>query len=369
MDYNQRERAQQLLECIHSMATQPICIMEVCGTHTMAIAKSGLKELLPSTVRIVSGPGCPVCVTAEEDIDAMIVLAQQSDVTVATYGDMVRVPGSESSLQEAKAKGADVRIVYSALDALTQAKHNPAREFILLAIGFETTAPTIAIALEHAILEGVRNFSIFVAHKSVPPVLKALLTDSDVCIDAFILPGHVCAITGTNPFSFIAERYHRPCVVAGFETLDILEAILMLLRQFRLRRSQVENQYQRAVRPMGNAIAQNYLDKYFKLVDTQWRGIGWLPASGYQLKKEYFAWDACNRLGITVRKNSIRERKPCICGEILKGQKLPADCPLFGQNCKPTHPLGPCMVSSEGACAAAYYFNGFLVPARRNDRE
>jgi hydrogenase expression/formation protein HypD len=333
--------------------------MEVCGTHTVAIARSGLRELLPENIHLISGPGCPVCVTDDLDLDIVIALAREPGIIIATFGDMMRVPGTQSSLLEAKSRGADVRMVYSPTDAVEMAIANPGKQVVFLAVGFETTIPTVAVAIEQAVQQDVRNFSIFCLHKLVPPVMEALLTDPDVRLDAFINPGHVCTILGTEPFRFIAEQYGKPCVVTGFEAVDIMESLLMILQQYNEGRPAVEIQYKRGVRPEGNPTARSYIDKYFTPVTANWRGIGEVPASGLALRQEFAGMDARMRFPIDVIPG--KRVMNCSCGEILKGQKLPYECVLFGKACTPMKPVGPCMVSTEGSCAAYYRYGGQKV--------
>ncbi len=351
---SKKEYARYLLDRLQQEADRPLTAMEVCGTHTVAIARSGLRALLPQHIRLISGPGCPVCVTDDADLDYAIALAREKGVILATFGDMMRVPGTSSSLQQEKSRGADVRVVYSPTDALTLAAENPDAQVVFLAVGFETTVPTIAVALEQAIQQGVKNFSLFSLHKLVPPVMEALLEDPEVKIDAFLNPGHVCTILGSEPFQFVAEKYGKPCVVAGFEAVDILEALLLIVRQYREERPAVEIQYKRAVRPEGNHVARAYIDKYFIPASARWRGIGEVPGSGLVLREEFAQWDAARRFSLTVAPGK-RVRK-CACGEVLKGLKLPHECPLFGKACTPMKPVGPCMVSTEGSCAAYYRY-------------
>jgi len=360
----QKERAQGLLVEIEKAAQaigRSLVLMEVCGTHTVAIAQSGIRDLLPANIRLLSGPGCPVCVTDTADLDDVINLAERPEVIIATYGDLIRVPGSVSTLQEKRSQGANVQVVYSALDALQLAERNPDSEVVMVGIGFETTAPTTAVVLEQAQQKDLRNFSVFSLHKVVPPALRALLTDPEVRLDAFINPGHVCTILGMEPFYFVSEEFHRPCVIAGFEPSDILEAILMILNQHRSGNWKVEIQYRRAVRPEGNQVAKTYLERFFQPVSARWRGLGVIPDSGLALKPEFAAWDTEQKLAgvrTTAATDSGKRKKgpPCLCGPILKGQKQPGDCPSFGKACTPLRPVGPCMVSTEGACAAYYRF-------------
>jgi hydrogenase expression/formation protein HypD len=357
--YKNRDYARHLLERLQQEATRPVSAMEVCGTHTVAIARSGLRELLPKNIRLISGPGCPVCVTDDLDLDLVIALAKEPGITMATFGDMMRVPGTGSSLLEAKSLGADVRVVYSPTDAVALAAANPDRQVVFLAVGFETTIPTVAVAVEQAVRQGLPNFSIFSLHKLVPPVMEALLTDPEVRLDAFINPGHVCTILGTEPFRFIPEKYGKPCVVTGFEAVDIMEALLMILQQYNQGRPSVEIQYKRAVRPEGNPIACSYIDQYFTPVTACWRGIGEVPGSGLALREEFARLDAQKRFPITVTPG--KRLKNCSCGQVLKGLKLPYECALFGKACTPMKPVGPCMVSTEGSCAAYYRYGAQKV--------
>lgn len=339
-----------LLKTIWSIKI-PLRIMEVCGTHTMAIAKSGLKQLLPDWIKLLSGPGCPVCVTDETDIDIACTLAGMPKVILASYGDMMRVPGSKGSLTTARLQGADIRLIYSSNDVLRLAIENPKSEVVLLSVGFETTAPTTAITIETIIKEKLNNVSVLAIHKAVPPVLKSLLLDQELTIDAFLLPGHVCTITGTDEFRFIAEEFSRPCVVTGFEAIDILEAILMLLLQQKIQRPKIEIQYQ-AVRQEGNIVAKNFIKKYFMLVDSVWRGIGLVPLSGYAIKNNFAQLDAWKRYNL---QSTLKEKTTnCVCGDILKGKKEPIQCEFFATSCTPCNPIGPCMISAEGSCAACF---------------
>ncbi|NLU49954.1 MAG: hydrogenase formation protein HypD [Syntrophomonadaceae bacterium] len=331
-----------------------LSLMEVCGTHTMAIAKSGLRGLVPPNLKLLSGPGCPVCVTAQGDIDAVIELVRKPGVTLATFGDMMRVPGTDSSLQEERSRGADIRVVYSPLDALELASQHPEREVVFLGIGFETTAPAVAVALEEAVRRGLKNFSIMVLHKLVPPALEVIFSDPDLVVDGLICPGHVSAVIGTAPYEALVEKYHKPCVVTGFEPRDILEGIYMLLRQLRNGQARVEIQYRRVVKPEGNPIAREAINRVFQPAAARWRGLGLIPDSGLEIRPEYEQWDARKKLGITEIED--RPIKGCSCGEVLRGKLAPNDCPLFGQRCTPMRPVGPCMVSQEGACAAYYRY-------------
>ncbi|MBL7069034.1 MAG: hydrogenase formation protein HypD [Candidatus Omnitrophica bacterium] len=329
--------------------------MEVCGTHTMAIARFGLKALLPPNVRLLSGPGCPVCVTPTSYIDKAISYSGLRDVVIATFGDMVNVPGSRSSLREVRSERGNVKIVYSALDALGLAVKHPDKKIVFLGIGFETTAPTIAAAIKEAKKKRIKNFFVLCGHKVMPPALKALISDRDVNLDGFILPAHVSAIIGSRPYGFISKSYKIPCVIAGFEPLDIMQGIYMLIRQVVKKDPIVEIQYDRVVRPTGNRLAQLLMKEVFKTADSEWRGIGVIPASGLAIKKDFRSFNSEENFKIRLPKRP-RDKKGCICGEVLKGKRVPTDCRLFGKGCTPGHPVGPCMVSSEGACSAYFMY-------------
>jgi hydrogenase expression/formation protein HypD len=337
-------------------------IMEVCGGHTHAIYKHGVEHLVPPEVDFVHGPGCPVCVIPMGRVDDAISLAEQPQVIFATFGDMMRVPGGRGSLLEAKARGADVRMVYSPLDALELARRNPEREVIFFAIGFETTAPATALTLLRARAEGVPNFSAFCNHVTIGPPLRAILDSPGLKLDGFIAPGHVSTVIGTRPYDFIVEEYGRPVVVTAFEPLDILQATLMLLRQLRDRRCEVENQYTRVVRRDGNPRALAALEETMELRDTfEWRGLGWIEQSALKLRPEFADWDAEARFELLGAR--VEDPKACQCGEVLIGAIKPWECRVFGTACTPERPIGTCMVSSEGACAA-YYNYGRLARTR-----
>lgn len=332
-----------------------MALMEVCGTHTMAIAKSGLRNLLPPNLKLLSGPGCPVCVTAQGDIDAVIELAVKPGIIMVTFGDMMRVPGTTSSLQEARSQGADIRVAYSPLDALAIAQRNPDKEVVFLGIGFETTAPAVAVCADQARNLGLKNFSVFSLHKVVPPALEVIFSMPDMQIDGLICPGHVSIVIGLEPYEKLVEKYQRPCVVTGFETQDILEGVYMLIRQIRQGEARAEIQYQRVVKNAGNPAAQKILEEVFKPSDARWRGIGNIPGSGLEFRPEYDLFDARKRFGIMDREDI--PIKGCACGEVLTGKITPQDCALFGRACTPLKPIGPCMVSHEGACAAHYRYS------------
>jgi len=349
--------ARGLIEAINATETGPVKIMEVCGTHTVSIAKNGLRAVMPERVTLLSGPGCPVCVTANVDIDVAIELAKQPDVVVTTFGDMMKVPGSYSSLAAEKADGRDVRIVYSPLDAIAMARKEPAKQVVFVAVGFETTAPLIAAAILRAKDEGLENFSVFCAHKTVPVALGALVNDPEVKIDAFILPGHVSTIIGMEPYRFLAEEYHVPGVITGFEPVDVLQGVYMILKQLEEGRAEIEIAYHRGVMPEGNPHARQMVEQVFEPIDADWRGIGVIPGTGLAIRGEYAHYDARKRIPVTPPEP--KEIKGCQCGEVLRGITLPFECKLFGRGCTPEHPIGPCMVSSEGSCAAYYRFTDY----------
>lgn len=339
------------------MATEPgeqTTIMEVCGTHTMAIGRYGLRSLFPNSIRLLSGPGCPVCVTPQKEIDRSIEIGKRYNAVVTTFGDMFRVPGSVESLEEARADGLDVRIVYSPAEAVATAVSEPDRETVFLGVGFETTAPVIAAALLKAKRDAVRNFTVLPLMKTVPIALETILRTGKAKIDGFLLPGHVCSIIGTEPFEFIPENFGVPCVVAGFEPVDILQGIEMLLEQMVRNRAAVEIAYRRAVTAKGNPTAQRVVEEVFSVCDSVWRAIGTIPGSGLGITHKFEDYDAGKKFPVTI--GETEDTRGCMCGEILMGQALPADCPMFGSICTPEKPIGPCMVSSEGTCAAYYKY-------------
>lgn len=354
-EYRDPELADRLIKAIRQRSHTPVRLMEVCGTHTVAIFRAGIKTLLPETITLISGPGCPVCVTAQEDIDRAVALCREPGVTVATFGDLMRVPGSESSLREEKARGADVRMVYASLDALDLARQLPHRRVVMLGIGFETTVPTIAAAVRQAKQEGLTNFLVLSAHKLLPPAMEALLSAAEVRIDGFLCPGHVTTIIGTEPYQDVVKRHGKPCVVSGFEPVDILQSIHMLVCQLEEGRREVEIQYTRGVHPQGNPRARALMDEVFEPADSAWRGLGRIPGSGLRLRPAYGAHGAENHFTLAVPPG--REMPGCRCGEVLRGVCTPLDCPLFRQRCTPTHPYGPCMVSTEGTCAAYFKYH------------
>jgi hydrogenase expression/formation protein HypD len=328
-------------------------IMEVCGTHTMSIYRYGIKDLLPPSVHLLSGPGCPVCVTPNSGIDRAIGLARKEDVILTTFGDMLKVPGSSSSLEKEKAQGCDIRIVYSPMDGVEIAEKNLDKKVIFMGIGFETTAPVVAATVREVKARDLKNFFVLSLHKIIPPAIQAILDCREVRIDGFLLPGHVSTITGLRVYDFIVTHYDQACVVSGFEPLDILQSVLMLASQITSGKKSVENQYTRMVKPEGNIQAKRVVDEVFQEVDSDWRGLGTIPMSGLRLRKEYSRFDA---FSIDVEVEPVRENKDCLCGMILRGVKRPHDCTLFGKECTPEEPQGPCMVSSEGTCAAHYKY-------------
>ena len=329
-------------------------LMEVCGTHTVAIFRHGIRQVLPPGISLLSGPGCPVCVTAIKDVDKAVAIAKQDGVVLTTFGDMMRVPGSKKTLFDAKAEGADVRIVYSPLDALKTARENPEKHVVFFATGFETTSPSVAGTIMEAERKGIRNFYIYPVHKTVPPALKALLASGEVRVDGFILPGHVSTIIGSGPYEFIAEEYGKPSVITGFDAGDILTGVMMLLEQVAARKAEVGIQYTRVVRKEGNPKAIATLEEFFEPEDAEWRGIGTIPGSGLRLRERYRHRDIRTLFDPAVA--PAGEPPACSCGDVLKGIKIPSDCKLFGRACTPDKPVGACMVSSEGSCAAYYKY-------------
>ncbi len=351
------KRMKALLSSINALARRighDVNLMEVCGTHTMTAFRSGLRQLLPRTVHMISGPGCPVCVTDTNYIDAAIALCRRSDVIVTTFGDLMRVPGSESSLERERASGADVRVVYSPTDAVALARENPENKIVFLGVGFETTAPTVAASIVAAHKAGLQNFFVLAAHKTMPHAMAALLHDQQVKIDGFICPGHVTVISGAAMYQFICERYRIPCVVTGFEPFDMLKATEMLLAQIADGRTDVEIEYSRSVNNRGNVAAQQLMAEVFEECDAGWRGIGNIRHSGLTIRMKYAAFDAVPALG--VRFEPAKPHPGCRCGDVLRGVITPLECKLFGKACTPTDPFGPCMVSSEGTCAAYFKY-------------
>ena len=353
-EFRDKEIVGKLVKQINQASTKPVAFMEVCGGHTMSIQKFGIPSLLPDTIRLISGPGCPVCVSDRKFIDQAIAYSRLDDVIITTYGDLIRVPGSTSTLDEEKAKGADIRIVYSVLDALEIAQRNKEKKIVFLGIGFETTAPGSAAGVVKAQMAGIRNFYLYSSHKVMPPAMEALI-DEGVKLNGYIAPGHVSTITGTGIYRNIPEKYGLGCVISGFEPVDLLTAIYMLVKQVEAGDPKVEIAYTRAVREEGNVKALQMLDEVFELRDDWWRGLGVLPKSGMGVREKYGAFDAERQIPVEVE--PTREDKGCICGEILKGIKNPKECRLFAKACTPGNPVGACMVSHEGACHAYYRYN------------
>jgi len=353
-EYRDGERAQQLAREIHRVTTRAWNIMEVCGGQTHAIVKFGIDELLPKSITLIHGPGCPVCVTPLEMIDKALEIAARPDVIFTSFGDMLRVPGSTTDLLSVKATGGDVRMVYSPLDAVKLAEQNPAKEIVFFGVGFETTAPATAMAVYQAAQKGLKNFSMLISHVLVPPAIEALMSSPNCKVQGFLAAGHVCAVMGYEEYPPLAAKYHVPIVVTGFEPLDILQGVLMVVLQLESGRAEVENQYTRAVQRAGNQPAQEILRRVFKIVPRKWRGVGEIPQSGLGLNDAYATFDAEKKFGLAD--HHVEEPADCLSGLVLQGQIKPHECPAFGNKCTPEHPLGATMVSSEGACAAYYRY-------------
>lgn len=353
-EYRDQELVRQYLQEIHRITTRPWTIMEICGGQTHSLVKNGILDMLPNAITMVHGPGCPVCVTPLGIIDEAILLALRQEVILCSFGDMLRVPGSAMSLLEAKARGADVRIVYSPLEAVRLAAEHPQREVVFFAVGFETTAPANALSVVQADKMGIRNYSILASHVLVPPAMEAILSDPETRIDAFLAAGHVCTIMGMNEYDPIVAKYQTPIVVTGFEPVDLLQGILMAVQQLERGEARLENQYARVVTREGNRLAQDVINQVFDVSDRAWRGIGTIPLSGLEVKGDYSGYNA--RAKFKLAETAVKENPDCISGEIMKGMKKPHQCPMFGTRCKPEHPLGAPMVSSEGACAAYYQY-------------
>ncbi|WP_238492582.1 hydrogenase formation protein HypD [Desulfotruncus alcoholivorax] len=358
---NDMELGQRMLKWVREKAARaadrlgrPAVLMEVCGTHTTAISRSGLRGLLKGLVELRSGPGCPVCVTAAGDIETMIGLSRLPGVTVATFGDMLRVPGRDSSLERERAAGARIKIVYSPADAVELARDNPGTEVVFLGVGFETTAPLVALSMKQARDTGLKNFTVYSVHKIMPPALRSLLDRGDINVDGLILPGHVCAVTGSKAFKFIGENYGIPAAVTGFTLVDIIDSVNALLDKILLKDSETSNNYRWVVKQEGNVEARRVLEECFYTGAAAWRGLGIIADSGLLIREELSAYDARIKFGLEVSVSA--EPAGCRCGELLRGSILPTDCGLFGRKCTPALPVGPCMVSSEGACAAYYRY-------------
>ncbi|WP_299533560.1 hydrogenase formation protein HypD [Ulvibacterium sp.] len=357
-EYRDPELAKKYLEEIKNTVSRPWSIMEVCGGQTHSLVKNGIIEMLPKEITMIHGPGCPVCVTPLNLIDKAVHLALEKGVVLCSFGDMLRVPGSEKSLLEAKAEGADVRVLYSPLEAVKIAEDHPKKEVVFFAVGFETTAPANALSVIHAHRKGLKNYSILASHVLVPPAIKAVIDDEESRIDGFLAAGHVCTIMGNAEYHPLSAEYKVPIVVTGFEPLDVLQGILMVIRQLEQRQSEVENQYARIVREEGNVAAQKVIHEVFEVQNQMWRGIGEIPLSGYGVKPKYANFDATKKYEVSIAE--APENPECISGQIMKGIKKPFECAQFGKKCKPSNPLGAPMVSSEGACAAYYHFSGMV---------
>jgi hydrogenase expression/formation protein HypD len=353
-EYRDERIARALVAGLHRRVTRPWVLMEICGGQTRTLMRYGIDELVPKEITLVHGPGCPVCVTPLEIIDKAIRIASKPEVIFVSYGDMVRVPGSESDLFRVKAAGGDVRVVYTPVEALKLARANPQRQVVFFGIGFETTAPANAMAVWQACREGLRNFSMLVSHVLVPPAIRLLLGSPHNRVQGFIAPGHVCTVMGYREYEALAREFHVPFVVGGFEPIDLLEAISMLVAQLEEGRVEVENQYARSVNREGNRPAQAIMQEVFEVCDRKWRGVGLIPQSGLRLRPEFAAYDA--EKIFDVAEFSVEEPAECISAQVLQGLKKPVDCPAFGRRCKPESPLGAPMVSSEGACAAYYQY-------------
>lgn len=365
-EYRDGKLAAKIIDEITRIQTKPWVIMEVCGGQTHSIVKHGIDELLPKGVGLVHGPGCPVCVTPLEMIDKAHAIARRPDVIFCSFGDMLRVPGSDGDLFSIKSQGGDVRIVYSPLDCLKIARANPEKQVVFFAIGFETTAPANAMLVHTAKQQGVKNVSVLVSHVLVPPAIAAILGSPGNRVQAFLGPGHVCTVMGLDEYEPLCREFHVPIIVTGFEPLDLLQGILMAVQQLESGRAEVENQYSRALNHAGNKAARELIFNVFEVGDRKWRGVGSIPGSGYHLRPEYAEHNA--ELIFDVGEINTRESEVCISGEILKGNKKPHDCPAFGTDCNPQHPLGATMVSSEGACAAYYAYGRHLNPAHEPDK-
>ena len=353
-EFRSEKSARRLSEAIRNRAgITEMTFMEVCGTHTMAIARNGIRELLPENVTLISGPGCPVCVTPNQTIDRAIALSRLPDTVIATFGDMMKVPGSHSSLDREHARGGNIRVVTSTLEALAIAEKEPKKKVVFLGVGFETTTPTVAVALKEARRKKIANFFILSAHKVMPPAMKAL-SDLGVKIHGYLCPGHVSAIIGSQPYDFLPAEYGIGCVVAGFEPLDIMQALLMLVEQVRSGTPSVQVQYSRAVKAEGNPTARRIMDEVFEPCASEWRGLGWIPRSGLKIRDVYSDWDTERQIPVEVEPS--QEPKGCLCGGVLRGEVKPPECSHFGKKCTPDNPVGPCMVSSEGTCAAYFKY-------------
>jgi hydrogenase expression/formation protein HypD len=355
-EFRRPELGEGLISRIRQRSKKKARFMEFCGGHTVTIFRYGIRQLLPPTIEMVSGPGCPICVTANADLDRAIALAHIPGVIITTFGDMLKVPGSYSSLEKVKAEGAEVQTVYSTMDALALAMANPKKSVVFLGIGFETTAPTVAASVLQAEEKGIKNYRVLSLHKVCPPVIRALLDSGEVELQGLVCPGHVSAVIGSHPWEFIAKEYGIPCVISGFEPLDVLQCVEMLVEQVEKGESKVEIAYKRGVNPEGNQQALKLMERVFESAPARWRGIGEIAGSGLKIRNKYKRFDA--EADFDIKTAPAIEHKGCICGEILRGVKTPADCGLFAKACTPENPVGPCMVSAEGSCSAYYLYGG-----------
>ncbi|SCZ85364.1 hydrogenase formation protein HypD [Nitrosomonas mobilis] len=366
-EYRNAEAAKQYLAAIAQITTRSWAIMEVCGGQTHSIVKYGISDLLPKAIRLIHGPGCPVCVTPVEMVNKAIAIARQPGVIFCSFGDMLRVPGSDCDLLSLKGEGADIRIVYSPLDAVNIAADNPQRQIVFFAVGFETTAPANALAIHQAATRDIHNFSALVSHVLVPPAIEAIMTSPDTQVQGFLAAGHVCTVMGLTQYIPLAEKYRVPIVVTGFEPVDVLQGIYMCVRQLEENRHEVENQYTRSATVGGNRHAQQLVNSVFQISERKWRGMGEIPASGLSLADDYATFDAERRFD--VANVSTAESAECISGLVLQGIRTPLECPAFGATCTPEHPLGATMVSGEGACAAYYHYRRKAPSASLNNKE
>ena len=357
-EYRDPELARRYLDEIKRTVTRPWTIMEVCGGQTHSLVKNGILNMLPKEINMVHGPGCPVCVTPLNLIDKAVYLAEEKGVILCSFGDMLRVPGSQKSLLEAKANGADIRILYSPLEAVNIARENPDKQVVFFAVGFETTAPANALSVVHAHRMGLENYAILASHVLVPPAIEALVSDEDCVVQGFLAAGHVCTIMGMQEYFPLVEKYRVPIVITGFEPIDLLQGILMTVKQLEKGEAKLENQYTRMVREKGNPKAIETIYQVFEVTDRMWRGMDVIPQSGYQVKGAFSSYDAKKKFAVQIPE--APENEECIAGDIMKGIKKPFECPNFGKKCKPENPLGAPMVSSEGACAAYYHFSDMI---------
>ncbi|MGB3346000.1 MAG: hydrogenase formation protein HypD [Candidatus Humimicrobiia bacterium] len=353
-EFRDSNLAKKIISKLKKVKIKEATYMEVCGTHTVNASKFGIRQALPKNLKLISGPGCPVCVTDNRELDIAIEMLREYEITLATFGDMMRVPSSYSSLEKEKADGKNIRVIYSPIDALNLAKENPEKDFVLFGVGFETTTPMIAHTIKVASKKRIKNFYVYSVHKLIPPALKVLVKDENIKINGFLCPGHVSVIIGSNPYEFIARDYKIPCVITGFEPLDILQGILMLVIQTKEKEAKVEIQYKRGVNKEGNKVALELINDVFDKSDALWRGLGIISQSGLVIKEKYSQFDALKKF--PVDPPPVKKHKGCKCGDVLKGLIMPYNCPLFKNVCNPLNPVGPCMVSSEGSCAAYYHY-------------